>query len=331
MLSTNAIRDRAYKEFIVRCEQGESTVHDIAKLGAKWMKREGLHPHFFANHSFFTNALYLALFSLSLPFDYENIKENSQHYSRLIKGNEATAILKLYERAILERVPIPYLTHQMFYLGHLFYVNEHVLVPRSLMKTQFKEFLNNVSFQNYRILDLCAGSGCIGITLALLDERVKVDLVDISEKALEVATINVNHYSLGDRVKCLHSDLFTNVIGKYDLIITNPPYVSQREYDAQPLEVKHEPAIALKGGMDGLEVVDKILKNAKNYLNPNGLLIAEVGYSAAKLIKKRYRKVPFKWLICRAKEGKESIVDKLIRWSGELDSIFICKENDLPG
>ncbi len=147
-------------------------------------------------------------------------------------------------------------------------------------------------------------------------------MADISHAALEVAHVNINKYSLNDRVRCIRSDLFDNIQNKYDLIITNPPYVSISEYQKCPEEFKNEPKIALESGKDGLDILHKILSQAKKYLNKNGSLIAEVGFPAAKLLKKKYPRILFKWFKYRRPNGKESIFG--------MHGVFLCKRSDLP-
>jgi ribosomal protein L3 glutamine methyltransferase len=329
-LSTNQNRNKKYSAFLAAYQQGEVTVKDIARFGAKLMRSEKIHPHFFADHSLYNVSLYLTLFSLGHPFNGESLKQNQRFLDKKIAVNQAQDIFILFEQRINKRVPVEYITHETYYLGQKFYVNENVLVPRSLMKTQFKDFLAKVQWENYRVLDLCSGSGCIGISLALMHPKIKVDLADISDKALQVAQINIKNFGLEASVKCLQSDLFENIQDKYDLIITNPPYVPQNEYQAQPAEVKNEPKIALEAGTDGLDIVKKIMARAKDHLNPKGLLIAEVGYSGASFMKKKYPTVPFQWLICRSSTEKETLIETLIRWTGLLDSIFICEAKALP-
>lgn len=302
------------------------TVKKIAHHGKKLMQKAKLHHHFFGNHSLYINALYLAYFALKLPYEYYN----PLYLNKIISEQETEMILKLYERRIRERVPVEYITQETYYSGNKFYVNNNVLVPRSLMNTQFSDFLNKVRWENYRVLDLCTGSGCIGITLALMNPNLKVDLVDISPDALEVAQINIENNKLDSRVKIIQSNLFENIHEKYDLIISNPPYVSEKEYYAQPLEVKNEPKIALLAGVDGADLVNKIITQSKSYLNPQGLLICEVGYACANLLKKRYKHLPIEWRQARAPGEKEPILDKVIRWTGLLDSLFLCNANDLP-
>jgi len=326
ILSHNLTRNEKYLSLLNNMDHKDVTVGEIAELGHQFMRKEKLHHHFFGGHSLFKNALHLALFSLKLPFEYDN----ETLLKKPINKNESLEIIKLFERRISERVPVEYLTEEALYLGKPFYVNKHVLVPRSLMNTRFRDFLNGIHWENNRVLDLCTGSGCIGITLALMNPKIKVDLADISLEALEVSKKNIQRYFLHDRVNCIQSDLFENIKEKYDLIITNPPYVTEKEYRACPDEFKNEPKIALTAGEQGLDIINKIIERARNHLNPNGTLIAEVGYTVAKRLKKKYRKVPFQWLNYRKSLQRESVLDTLIRWSGYLDSVFLCKAEGLP-
>ena len=325
-LSADINRNKTYLLFLELCRNDEVTVDKIAHFGKKMMKKAKIHPHFFGDRSLLDNARYLTFFSLKLPYDYKN----QAYLKRKISENDAVVILKLFERRITERKPVEYLTQETFYLGRKFFVNENVLIPRSVMNTQFVDFLRQMQWENYRVLDLCAGSGCIGISLALMEPNIKVDLADISGSALEVAQININNYALHERVKCIQTDLFENIQDKYDLIITNPPYVSDYEYKHQPTEIKNEPALALKGGVDGLHIVNEIILQSKEYLNPNGLLICEVGHACASLLKRKYRKHKFEWCKSKLFEGTEPLVDQFIRWLGLLDSFFICDAHKLP-
>lgn len=322
----NQKRDRQYKDFLETCGNNAVTVDEITRFGAKLMKKAKLHPHFFSDRSFKSIALYLTFFSLSLPYEYKN----NTYLNKTITYAEANKILQLFEKRISARIPVEYVTHEAYYLGKPFYVNEHVLVPRSVMNTRFVDFLQMAKWENYRVLDLCTGSGCIGITLALLNPKIQVDLVDISSDALSVALINIKKYSLEDRVKCIQSNLFQNVQGKYDIIISNPPYVSEAEYKYQPAEIKNEPIIALRAGIVGLDFINKIIMQAKSYLNPQGMLIVETGYYTGKQVKKYYPRLPLEWFKYRHPSGKKSILDFLIQWSGYLDSVFLCQAKNLP-
>ncbi len=332
-LSQNRNRNLAYLSFLDLCRKGQGPLQTLADLGAFLMRREKVFHHFFADHSLRTTALHLALFSLKLPYEYKN----PSYLNRSLNETEAKEIIALFERRIVERIPLAYLTQETSYLGRNFYVNENVLVPRSLMNTRFEEFLKKVSWENNRVLDLCTGSGCIGISLALQDPKLRVDLADISPKALDVASVNVKRYQLEQRVTCLQSDLFTGLQRKYDLIITNPPYVSDYEYQRQPDEIKNEPALALKGGKDGLDLVNRILVEAKDYLNPKGILIAELGYGVTQRLKLRYPKVPCEYLCYKKPAEKAAFWAKIVRgfdllfeWSGYMDSIMLCEKKHLP-
>lgn len=304
-------RERAYNQFLAQFDHREIKAKDIIQLGTKLMKSARLHPHFFGNNTVEAIANYLTFYVLKKPADLE----------ASITKQQAEKIIDLFERRIADRIPVEYMTNEAWYLGRKFYVNENVLVPRSIMNMRFEEFLKETHWENYRVLDLCTGSGCIGISLALLDPRLTVDLVDLSPQALVVAKRNIELHGLQDRVNCIESDLFTNVKHQYDLIISNPPYVSTSEYNATPKEFKNEPKMALECGKDGLDIIHKILKQAKAYLNPRGKLIAEIGYPAAARVKKQYKKIPFKWYKYRNPQGKEAFLG--------MHGVFECQASDL--
>jgi len=311
-LSLDENRNKKYEEFLKTCRDGSAIVTNIVDLGHKLMRKHKLHHHFFENNSLWASSKALAYFGLANATASNNDK---------ITETDAIKILELFERRIADRIPVEYITHEADYAGNKYYVNEYVLVPRSLMNTRFNDFLNQIHWENYRVLDLCAGSGCVGITLALLDSKIQVDLVDISQEALGVASTNIERYNLSDRVRCIKSNLFENVQGKYDLIITNPPYVSTSEYNKSPDEFKNEPKLALEGGVDGLDIIKVILSKAKLYLNPDGILIAEVGLPAAARLKKQYRRVHFQWFKYRTPSGKVSFFND--------PGVFLCRRIDL--
>lgn len=315
-LSNHPKRNKMYAAFLEECHQGNHSVDDIIDLGVKLMRKAGVHHHFFDDHSLLSTAKHLTHYALQTAVDANNDKQIK------ISENDAIKVIALLERRISERIPVEYITHEAYYCGHKFYVNENVLVPRSLMSTRFSDFLNETQWENHRVLDLCTGSGCIGITLALLNPHIQVDLADVSPKALEVARINVKNFALEDRVQCIESNLFENIDAKYDLIITNPPYVTISDFNRSPEEFKNEPELALAAGKDGLDIIHHILAQAKSYLNENGTLIAEVGFPAAKLLKKKYRKVPFKWYKYRRPSGKESLLG--------MHGVFSCPRAGLP-
>ncbi len=311
-LSINEDRNKSYNALIESCRHDNATVNDIIRLGYKLMQKEKVFHHFFAEGSLLSTAEHLTYYSLKKPL---------KKWDDKITEDEAVEIIKLFEMRIADRLPVAYITHETIFCGHKFYVNDQVLVPRSVMSTRFQDFLNQTKWENNSVLDLCTGSGCIGITLALLKPTLQVDLADISLKALEVAQINIDKYSLNERVKCIQSDLFSNIQNKYDLIISNPPYVTTCEYNESAQEFKKEPKIALEAGNDGLDIINKIIAEAKQHLNANGTLIVEVGPTAAKRIKKKYPNLPLKWLKVRKSNGKEPFMGAYC--------IFQCNRRDL--
>ena len=209
---------------------------------------------------------------------------------------ERKRLLSLLRRRINERIPLPYLTGEAYFAGMRFIVNESVLIPRSpvaeLVKNQFSPWLANPPMQ---ILDLCTGSGCIGIACAEAFEEAEVYLSDISEAALQVAEINVDLHQLGDRVGVIQSDLFQSIPGQFDLIVTNPPYVDEEDMSDLPAEYKVEPALALESGHDGLDFTRRLLREAADHLSNEGILVAEVGNSYIAL-EETYPELPFTWV-----------------------------------
>ncbi|EXJ13689.1 50S ribosomal protein L3 N(5)-glutamine methyltransferase [Imhoffiella purpurea] len=211
---------------------------------------------------------------------------------------ERVRVSELIERRVAERVPAAYLTGRAWFAGMEFAVDRHVLVPRSpiaeLVEAGFDPWHDAERIG--RVLDLCTGSGCIGIAAAAYLPDADVDLVDISPAALEMARRNVERHGLEDRVRVLESDLFEALMGnRYDVIVSNPPYVSRAEFDALPAEYHNEPELALLGGEDGLDLVIRILKDSARFLTDEGILIVEVG-SSAPYLDSRLPEVPFTWL-----------------------------------
>lgn len=236
-------------------------------------------------------AVYLVFCALQIPFDSAD-----EIMTRSMSPDELARVETLVRRRIEERVPVAYLVGEAWFAGLPFTVSEQVLIPRSpiaeLIQQQFATLLPR---DPERILDLCTGSGCIGIATALVFPQARVDLADISNSALALARRNVERHGLQARAQVLHSDLFAGLASTYDLIITNPPYVSQAEVDELPAEYRHEPALGLLSADDGLEIPLRILRDASEWLTPEGVLILEVGYSRDALTA-RLPHVPLLWL-----------------------------------
>lgn len=216
--------------------------------------------------------------------------------TRLTK-REKEHLIGLIEKRYLQRIPVPYLTQEAWFGGLSFYVDERVLIPRSpiaeLIAGEFQPWLTTIP---ENILDLCTGSACIAIACALAFPAAKVSGSDISEDALEVAKINLAKHKVEDQVTLYCSDLFNDIPAQqFDLIISNPPYVDADDMAALPAEYLHEPPLALAAGQDGLDIVLRILKDAKKYLHPRGILIIEVGNSEEALTK-RFPQTPLTWL-----------------------------------
>ncbi|HAL43827.1 MAG TPA: 50S ribosomal protein L3 N(5)-glutamine methyltransferase [Methylophilaceae bacterium] len=216
-----------------------------------------------------------------------------------LTSKEKKDLLFLIEKRIKDRIPTAYLLNEAWLRDYKFYVDERVIIPRSLIAESLSENLYpwvNDPEEIYSALDLCTGSGCLGIMMAHSFQNATIDLVDLSEKALQVAEINVNHYGLHDRIELIQSDLF-NALNekKYDLIISNPPYVNQTSVDSFPLEFLKEPSMALGSGEDGLDHTIRIIQEAKRYLNDGGMLIVEIGHNKDVLLKK-FPEIQFQWL-----------------------------------
>ena len=224
-----------------------------------------------------------------------------------VSDSDQRKIEALISQRIEQRIPTAYLLQQAWFAGLEFYVDQRVLIPRSHIGELILEgFSPWIAADKLRhVLDLCTGSGCIAVAIAHYLPHIQVDASDISAEALAVARINIDRHQVGDRVQLIQSDLFQGIgKRKYDLIVTNPPYVAEQSMRKLPEEYRHEPVLALASGEAGLDAVDIILKQAKHYLNPGGLLIAEVGESAERL-QARYPKVPFLWLATAT--GEESV------------------------
>lgn len=239
-------------------------------------------------------AVYLTLHTLNLPLDrLEPFLE-----ARLL-SHERELLLDIYTRRCQDRLPAAYLTHEAWLGDHRFYVDDRVIVPRSFIAELLDEQLTPWIDDPWAIesaLDLCTGSGCLAILTALAFPNAEVAAVDLSEDALAVAERNVADYHLTDRVELIQSDAFAKLAGrKFDLIISNPPYVNAKSVAALPPEYLHEPELALGSGEDGLDFTRIILREAKKHLTENGILIVEIGHNRDDL-EAAYPTLPFTWL-----------------------------------
>lgn len=214
----------------------------------------------------------------------------------LSRVKDSGRINALVQRRIRERVPLAYLLHEAWLGEHVFYVDKRAIVPRSFIAELLRERLRPwLAREPKRALDLCTGSGCLAVLLALTFTKVCVDAADLSGAALAVARKNVSRYRMKKRIRLVESDLFLSLgSGRYDLIVCNPPYVTARSMRRLPEEYRHEPARALAGGADGLDLIRKLLLQARDHLVPRGLLVCEVGGNR-KTLERAFPKIEFAW------------------------------------
>lgn len=269
-----------------------STIRDYIRWAASRFCEAGL-TYGHGTESAWDEAVALVLHTLFLPYD-----SNPTILDAALTQSEKTTIYKLIQRRIKDHVPVPYLTQEAWFAGLSFYVDERVLIPRSpmaeLIENHFQPWieLNRVN----DILDLCTGSGCIAIACAKAFPEAMVDASDVSKEALAVAQINLLRHGVENQINLYESDLFDSLPQKtYDIIVSNPPYVDEEEMSMLPKEYRHEPAMGLAGGSQGLDFALRILKQAARYLNPKGILIVEVGNSEYALTE-LFPDIPFMWL-----------------------------------
>lgn len=301
------------------------SIFDFIRYGASMLARAGLN---FGHHN--DNALdeakELVLHVLNLPHDLPG----TYGASRLL-NEERLAILALIQRRIDERIPAAYLTGTAYFAGLPFRTDPRALVPRSpiaeLISSGLQPWMDAKPFES--ALDLCTGSGAIGIALAVHFRNVAVDLVDISASALDLARENIALHGVSKRVRALEGDLFGPLeLKRYDLIVSNPPYVTIDEFNALPPEYLHEPKLGLVAGADGLDLALRILRDAPNYLETHGVLIVEVGESEHAL-SALLPELPLTWLEFRVGEMGVFAIERadLLPWQGRLSEL--CKQRAL--
>lgn len=268
------------------------TVGALVRYGTRRFRKAGLaFGHGTGNAR--DEAAWLVLHALNLPSD-----AMARADGRPVGPRAARRALALIERRIRSRKPAAYLTGEAWLGNFRFKVDERAVVPRSHIAGLLRGSLAPWIPERRAIrtaLDLCTGSGCLAVLLAHAFPRARIDATDISSAALALARVNVGRYRLGRRIRLLRSDLFSALRGKrYDLIVSNPPYVTAAAMRRLPREYRHEPRRALAGGRDGLDVVRRILLGAADHLNPGGVLVVEVGAGRARL-ERTHPRVPFIW------------------------------------
>jgi ribosomal protein L3 glutamine methyltransferase len=276
------------------------TLRDYLRFAVSRFNHAGLaFGHGFENA--YDEAAYLLLHALHLPHD-----RLEPFLDARLAASERAEIATLLERRVDDRVPAAYLTHEAWLGDFHFYVDERVVIPRSFIAEVLHEGLapylpDPASVRS--ALDLCTGSGCLAVLLAHAYPEADIDAVDLSADALAVAQRNVSDYGLAGRINLIRSDLFDNVPTKsYDVIISNPPYVTAVAMEELPAEYRHEPALALAGGDDGLDAVRTILRKAPQFMERDGVLVVEIGHNRA-AVEAAYPRMPFVWLATASSEA----------------------------
>jgi ribosomal protein L3 glutamine methyltransferase len=269
------------------------TIRDWLRFAVSQFEEAGLFYGHGTQNSF-DEAVWLTLSALHLPHDRLEI-----FLDAVIIENERRHLLHLIERRVTERIPTAYLLREAWLGEFKFYVDERVIVPRSFIAELLREQLAPWVDDPETVVsaaDICTGSGCLAILLAHAFPNAEVDAVDISDDALAVARRNIADYGLEDQVQAVKSDMLKALQGKrYDVIISNPPYVNASSMESLPPEFRREPQLALASGEDGLEHVRTLLKQAPSHLNPGGLLVVEIGHNRDQL-EAAFPQLPFTWL-----------------------------------
>ena len=288
-----------------------STVRDLLRFAVSRFNQAGLSfGHGSANA--YDEAAYLILHSLHLPLDLLDPFLDAK-----LTTPEIETILNVIERRAAERVPAAYITQEAWMHGFRFHVDERVIVPRSfigeLLQDGLQPYVNDPE-QVGAVLELCTGSASLAILAAYAFPNADIDAVDLSAPALEVATKNVQEYELDDRIALFEGDLFAPLPERrYDVIITNPPYVNAESMASLPAEYKHEPEMALAGGADGMDIVRRIITDARNWLTEEGVLVVEIGNERAN-VEAAFGGLDLVWLSTSAGD----------------DNVFLIQASDLP-
>ena len=288
-----------------------STVRDLLRFAVSRFNQAQLSfGHGSANA--YDEAAYLILHTLHLPLDLLDPFLDAR-----LSAAEIDAVLNVIERRAAERVPAAYITQEAWMHGFRFHVDERVIVPRSfigeLLQDGLQPYVEDPE-QVSAVLELCTGSGCLAILAAHAFPNADIDAVDLSAPALEVATRNVMDYKLEDRIALFEGDLYAPLAERrYDVIISNPPYVNAASMQELPAEYKHEPEMALAGGADGMDIVRRIIADARNWLTENGVLVIEIGNERAH-VEAAFGGLNLVWLSTSAGD----------------DNVFLIQAADLP-
>jgi ribosomal protein L3 glutamine methyltransferase len=288
-----------------------STVRDLLRFAVSRFNQAGLSfGHGSANA--YDEAAYLILHTLHLPLDLLEPFLDAR-----LAVAEIDAVLNVIERRAAQRVPAAYITQEAWMHGFRFHVDERVIVPRSfigeLLQDGLQPYVEDPD-QVSAVLELCTGSGCLAILAAHAFPNADIDAVDLSAPALEVATRNVADYRLDDRVALFEGDLYAPLAERrYDVIISNPPYVNATSMQELPAEYKHEPDMALAGGADGMDIVRRIIAQARNWLTDDGVLVVEIGNERAN-VEAAFGGLDLVWLSTSAGD----------------DNVFLIQAADLP-
>jgi ribosomal protein L3 glutamine methyltransferase len=287
------------------------TIRDALRFAVTSFNEAGL---FFGHGQVdaFDEAVFLVLRALSLPVERLEI-----FLDAFLTIGEINSLLQLIDRRVRSRLPAAYLLNEAWLQGYRFYVDTRCIIPRSFIAELLKEELQPWVEDPQAIraaLDLCTGSGCLAVMAAHAFPKAEIDAIDVSLDALAVATRNVDDYGLRARIRLLSSNLYEAIEGRrYDLILSNPPYVTQAAMDALPAEYKHEPPMALAGGADGMDLVRTIVRKAHAHLKPGGLLLVEVG-DGRDAVERVFPDLPLTWLTTSAGD----------------DMVFLARQEDLP-
>jgi ribosomal protein L3 glutamine methyltransferase len=287
------------------------TLRDVLRFAVTRFNESGLHfGH--GQVDAFDEAVFLVLRTLNLPMERLDV-----FLDAYLTHAEINSLLQVIDLRVKKRLPAAYLLKEAWLQGYKFYVDSRAIIPRSFIAELLKDGLEPwIADPNIvaDVLDLCTGSGCLAVMAADVFPEARVDAVDISKDALAIARRNVTDYGLESRVKLIESDLFASLSARrYDVVLCNPPYVTDASMAKLPKEYAHEPKIALAGGPDGMGVIKRLLREVRGYLKRGGILIVEVG-GERETVEKQFKDVPMTWLTTSAGD----------------DMVFLTRQEDLP-